>query len=42
MNLDLVKAFKSLAKGRLVAELADETRLEVSRSKARELRELSE
>ncbi len=42
VNLSHVRAFKSLGKGRLVAELLDGTILEVSRNKARELRELSE
>ena len=42
VNLDHVKAFKRLGKGRLVAELIDGKLLEVSRSKARELRELGE
>ena len=42
VNLDHVKAFKSPGKGRLVAEMTDGTRLDVSRSKARELRELGE
>ncbi|MEQ1689749.1 MAG: LytTR family DNA-binding domain-containing protein [Gemmatimonas sp.] len=40
VNLDQVKAFKSVGKGRLVAEMSDGTQLEVSRSKARDLREL--
>lgn len=42
VNLDQVKSFKSLGKGRLVAELADGTQLEVSRNRARDLRELGE
>ncbi|MBL0170309.1 MAG: response regulator transcription factor [Gemmatimonadaceae bacterium] len=42
VNLDHVKAFKRLGKGRLVAELTDGTLLDVSRSKARELRALGE
>ncbi len=42
VNLEHVRAFKSLGKGRLIAELIDGTQLEVSRSKARELRELGE
>ena len=42
VNLDFVKAFKGLGKGRLVAELTDGTQLEVSRNKARELRALGE
>ncbi len=40
VNLDHVTSFKRLAKGRLVAELDDATRLEVSRSRARDIREL--
>ncbi|MEO7965194.1 MAG: LytTR family DNA-binding domain-containing protein [Gemmatimonadaceae bacterium] len=40
VNLDRVKAFRSVAKGGVVAELEDGTRLEVSRSRAKELREL--
>lgn len=42
VNLDRVKAFRTIAPGRLVAELDDGVRLEVSRSKARELRALGE
>ncbi len=42
VNLEHVSAFKRLGKGRLIAELIDGTQLEVSRSKARELRELGE
>ena len=42
VNLDHVVAFKTVEKGRVVAELDDGTRLEVSRSKAKDLRELSE
>lgn len=42
VNLDRVVAFRTVAPGRLVAELDDGTRLEVSRSKARELRALGE
>jgi len=40
VNLDRVKVFKRMPKGRLVAELDDDTRLEVSRNRAREIREL--
>ena len=40
VNLDRVKVFKRMTKGRLVAELDDDTRLEVSRNRAREIREL--
>jgi two-component system LytT family response regulator len=40
VNLDHVKIFRRLGKDRLVAELADGSRLEVSRTRARELREL--
>jgi two-component system LytT family response regulator len=39
VNLDRVKAFRTGPKGRLLAELEDGTRLEVSRSKAKELRD---
>lgn len=42
VNLDRVTAFRTVEKGRVVAELDDGTRLEVSRNKAKELRELSE
>lgn len=42
VNLDRVAAFRAVEKSRVVAELDDGTRLEVSRSKAKELRELSE
>ena len=42
VNLDRVAAFRAVEKGRVVAVLDDGTRLEVSRSKAKELRELSE
>lgn len=40
VNLDCVKAFRSVAKGNVVAELDDGTRLEVSRNRAKELRGL--
>ena len=40
-NLDHVKAFRRHGKGQLVAELADGTRLVVSRTRARELRGLA-
>jgi len=40
VNLDRVAAFKRVAKDRLIAELADGTRLAVSRQKAQELRGL--
>jgi len=40
VNLDHVKAFRRQPPGRLVAELADGTRLPVSRAKAQELRAL--
>ena len=42
VNLEHVRAFKSLGKGRLIAELIDGTQLEVSRNRAKELRGLSE
>jgi len=42
VNLDHVKAFKRDDAGQFVAEMMDGTRLDVSRSKARELRELGE
>jgi two-component system LytT family response regulator len=42
VNLEQVSAFKTIAGGRFVAELKDGTRLDVSRSKARELRALGE
>jgi two-component system, LytTR family, response regulator len=42
VNLDHVRAFRAIANGRFVAELTDGTQLEVSRSKARELRALGE
>jgi two-component system LytT family response regulator len=42
VNLDHVRAFKRMDKGRLVAELTDGAQVEVSRSKARTLRELGE
>ena len=41
VNLDQVTAFRRQEKGRLVAELADGTRLPVSRAKAQEFRALS-
>jgi two-component system LytT family response regulator len=40
VNLDFVKAFRRHGKGRLVAELADGTRLPVSRNRSQELRAL--
>jgi two-component system LytT family response regulator len=40
VNLDRVKAFRSLAGARLVAELEDGTRLEVSRTRAKAIRAL--
>ena len=40
VGLDHVRAFRAIANGRFVAELQDGTELEVSRSKARELRAL--
>ena len=40
VNLDRVAAFKRVAKGQLVAELIDGTRLPVSRQRAQELRAL--
>lgn len=40
VNLDHVRAFRAIANGRFVAELTDGTQLEVSRTKARELRAL--
>lgn len=42
VGLDHVRAFRAIANGRFVAELQDGTQLEVSRSKARELRALGE
>ena len=42
VSLEHVVAFRTVEKGRVVAELDDGTRLEVSRNKAKELRELSE
>jgi two-component system LytT family response regulator len=42
VNLDHVKKFKRDDSGQFVAEMLDGTRLDVSRSKARELRELGE
>ena len=42
VNLERVVAFRAVEKRRVVAELDDGTRLEVSRSKAKELRGLSE
>ena len=42
VNLDRVRAFRSVGRGRVVAELDDGTRLEVSRAKAKELRALGE
>ena len=42
VNLNHVKAFKRDDAGQFVAELLDGTRLDVSRSKAREVRELGE
>ena len=42
VSLNHVVAFRTVEKGRVVAELDDGTRLEVSRNKAKELRELSE
>jgi two-component system LytT family response regulator len=42
VNLDRVKTFRAAAKGRVVAELHDGTQLDVSRSKARELRALGD
>jgi two-component system LytT family response regulator len=41
VNLDLMKAFKRSGQGRLQAEMADGTRLPVSRSKASDLRKLA-
>jgi two-component system, LytTR family, response regulator len=41
VNLDRVKAFRTGAKGRLLAEMEDGRRLEVSRSKAKDVRELA-
>jgi two-component system, LytTR family, response regulator len=41
VNLDQVKAFRRHGKGQLLAELADGTRLVVSRTRAKELRGLS-
>lgn len=41
VNLDHVRAFRRLGRGRLVAELTDGTRLPVSRSRAQELRGLA-
>lgn len=40
VNLDHVKAFRRLGKGRLVAEMADGKRLPVSRARSQELRDL--
>ena len=40
VNLDRVRAFRSVARGHVVAELDDGTRLDVSRAKAKELRSL--
>jgi len=42
VNLDRVKAFKRVARGKLVAELIDGTQLEISRNRAKELRGLGE
>ena len=42
VNLNRVLAFRAVGKGRVVAQLDDGTQLEVSRSKAKELRDLSE
>lgn len=42
VNLDHVRAFRAIANGRFVAELTDGTQLEVSRTKARELRALGQ
>ncbi len=40
VNLDHVRAFKRTAKGQMIAELSDGTRLAVGRSRAAELRQL--
>lgn len=42
VNLNRVKAFRTVAKGRVIAELHDGTQLDVSRTKARELRALGD
>ena len=42
VNLSHVKAFKRDDAGQFVAEMIDGTRLDVSRAKARDLRELGE
>jgi two-component system LytT family response regulator len=41
VNLDHVRVFRRHGKGRLVAELADGARLAVSRTRARQLRDLA-